>query len=558
MKPEFLKYGLLGLLFATSFVFWGFIHSELLFYMEHYQMFLTDFSYFVERVSVVGGLADYIGEFITQFFYYPVLGAAFIAVLYVCFLIVTQKSFKIFGVNENFYPLSFLPVIAVWAFMCNENLLLNFFTAVFISVLTFTLTDRIKPFVIKPVIVIILYYLLGPAAMITPLMYALREFKENKVLVVLTVLILPIEAWLFSRLADYPTESFFVGIDYLRFPFRSYLHLIMLMICPLLPYLLSLYNKEFSQKKSYITSLAVVVSASVIVLNSPSRVATETIKLYELTYNQKWDEIIEFYDKKQTANTYAIQCLNLALAHKGVLNEKMFCYYQPGILGLVSDFQTDMFTSLVSGEVFFRLGAYNLAQRYAFECQENIANFRSSSKLSLRLAETAIINGDYSVARKYIIRLLKTAFYKKQAKKYLDLLASGKKIETSPEFALAFSQKLEKDGAQEELNAGAVFSHLLEKNLHNVLAMQYYHAYSMLTMNYKALANSLELLNINGVPQIPRHIQEALIYYYYNQNKTLKNLPKSISQNVVMAFQRKNIEDSFWKYVVFVNKKTSK
>ena len=350
MNSVFQKYGLTGILFAASFVFWGFFHPELLFYHEYYQMFLTTSDYFFERLAFVGGLADYLGEFVTQFFFYPVLGAAFVALLYAGFQIVTEQSFRIFGVDKNFYPLTFLPVVSVWFFMGSENLLLNFFMAVFLAVLIFVLTDRIKLSVIKPVIVIILYYLIGPAALITALMYALRGFKENKILALLTVFVLPVEAWLFSRSAEFPTKSYFVGIDYIRFPFRSYWHLMMLLICPLLPYLLSLYKKEFSKKKCYIAALSVTAFAAVLIPQSTSPVAVQTIKMYSLVYNQKWDEAVEYYNKVRTANSYSVQCLNLALAQKGLLTENMFHYYQPGILALVSDFQTDMFTSLISGE----------------------------------------------------------------------------------------------------------------------------------------------------------------------------------------------------------------
>ncbi|MEE3448316.1 MAG: DUF6057 family protein [Bacteroidales bacterium] len=558
MNSVFQKYGLTGILFAASFVFWGFFHPELLFYHEYYQMFLTTSDYFFERLAFVGGLADYLGEFVTQFFFYPVLGAAFVALLYAGFQIVTKQSFRIFGVDKNFYPLTFLPVVSVWFFMGSENLLLNFFMAVFLAVLIFVLTDRIKLSVIKPVIVIILYYLIGPAALITALMYALRVFKENKVLALLTVFVLPVEAWLFSRSAEFPTKSYFVGIDYIRFPFRSYWHLMMLLICPLLPYLLSLYKKEFSKKKCYIAALSVTAFAAVLIPQSTSPVAVQTIKMYSLIYNQKWDEAVEYYNKVRTANSYSVQCLNLALAQKGLLTENMFHYYQPGILALVSDFQTDMFTSLISGEVFFRLGAFNVAQRYAFECQENIANFRHSSKLFYRLAETAVMNDEFTVAKKYLLPLSKTMFYKDKAREYIELLYSGGSKNNIPEFAAGNLIKLEQDGAQEELNATVIFKNLLVKNPHNLLALQYYSAFSLLTMDYENLGNSLDFFAANKVKELPKHIQEALLYCYYEQNKTLKNVPKIISPGVVLAFEKKNIEDTFWKYIIFVSKQKEK
>ena len=89
------------------------------------------------------------------------------------------------------------------------------------------------------------------------------------------------------------------------------------------------------------------------------------------------------------------------------------------------------------------------------------------------------------------------------------------------------------------------------------MALQYYSAFSLLTMDYENLGNSLDFFAANKVKELPKHIQEALLYCYYEQNKTLKNVPKIISPGVVLAFEKKNIEDTFWKYIIFVSKQNN-
>lgn len=66
---------LLSLLFGVAvMLFWAVPYMAGLCFQEQYQMFLFDTNYFLERIVLPGGLADYISEFLVQFYYMPVLG----------------------------------------------------------------------------------------------------------------------------------------------------------------------------------------------------------------------------------------------------------------------------------------------------------------------------------------------------------------------------------------------------------------------------------------------------------------------------------------------------
>ena len=75
--------GILSLLFAIVVaLFWAFPYRCALSYQEQYQLFLFTPSYFTERICVPGGLADYVAEFITQFYYVYALGTILLALVY--------------------------------------------------------------------------------------------------------------------------------------------------------------------------------------------------------------------------------------------------------------------------------------------------------------------------------------------------------------------------------------------------------------------------------------------------------------------------------------------
>ena len=119
--------GFLSLLFAVAVaLFWAFPYRCALSYQEQYQLFLFTPSYFTERISVPGGLADYVAEFITQFYYVYALGTILLALVFFCLQRLTWVLMRRSGVSPSWYLLSFIPTMALWALMGNENVLLSF------------------------------------------------------------------------------------------------------------------------------------------------------------------------------------------------------------------------------------------------------------------------------------------------------------------------------------------------------------------------------------------------------------------------------------------------
>ena len=84
MRKNALKYLNLGLSVLVGigiFLFWYVAYPHTLSYQEQYQLFLWTGDYFLERVSLPGGFADWLGEFIVQFYYVEWLGALLLALL---------------------------------------------------------------------------------------------------------------------------------------------------------------------------------------------------------------------------------------------------------------------------------------------------------------------------------------------------------------------------------------------------------------------------------------------------------------------------------------------
>ena len=83
------RFLLTTLLGASVFAFWMWLFPQAISYQEQNQLFLFTWDYLGERLSLPGGLADWLSEFLVQFFYWHWAGALILAVLAVlCIVLV--------------------------------------------------------------------------------------------------------------------------------------------------------------------------------------------------------------------------------------------------------------------------------------------------------------------------------------------------------------------------------------------------------------------------------------------------------------------------------------
>ena len=148
MKKFLSKYwkACLSLVFGVAvFLFWRYGYYYALSYQEQFQLFLFDTGYFMERLALPGGLARYLGEFIVQFYNSSSIGALLLAILYVTLQRLTYLNI-ICGkkdesrnsssfLHSSLFALSFLPPIALWYVMGDENVMLTYVVALIIAMM---------------------------------------------------------------------------------------------------------------------------------------------------------------------------------------------------------------------------------------------------------------------------------------------------------------------------------------------------------------------------------------------------------------------------------------
>lgn len=549
---------LLSLLFGVAVViFWAVPYVGGLCFQEQYQMFLFDTGYFLERIVLPGGLADYISEFLVQFYYMPVLGGAIIALLLMGIQAAVWGLMKQYGARHDFpsYLLSFLPSIALWCAMGDQNILLSFVVALFGALLMGWIHNRFHNRLVKVVFELVstalVYWFLGPVVFLYAALMIGDTLKNAKqkgnvfsgigysaVILILTV------AWILltTQTLQYPLYRIFAGLNYYRYPGTiSPLPFVVMVWAVVIPFLGMIpCHRKFLQKLQQskvvmaLSYVLVIVASWFGIKASFDEMTYELIDYDFLVRTEQWDKIIEKAEKKPATTPLSVSCVNLALSQKGMLADRLFEFYQNGGEGLFPTFTRDMISPVSTAEIFFRLGMVNDAERYMFEAQEAIPNYRKSARLTRRIIECEIINGNYKVAAKLLRRLQKTLFYSNWANQTMALLGNEKAINRHPVYGkLRKYREKKQDFLFSDREMDQMLGLLFLNDNHNRMAYEYLMCYELLQRDMEKFMQYYPLGRFVGYDHIPRTFQEILIGNWMKTHSDPRTIPYSVdAQNV--------------------------
>ena len=549
---------LLSLLFGVAVViFWAVPFVGGLCFQEQYQMFLFDTGYFLERIVLPGGLADYISEFLVQFYYMPVLGGAIIALLLMGIQAAVWGLMKQYGARHDFpgYLLSFLPSIALWCAMGDQNVLLSFVVALFGALVIGWIHNRFHNRLVKVVFELVstalVYWFLGPVVFLYAALMigdTLKNAKQKDSILSgigysVCILVLTI-AWILltTQTLQYPLYRILAGLNYYRYPGAiSPLPFVVMVWAVVIPFLGMIPCHRKSLQKLQQSKVVIVLSYVLVIVASWFGIKAS---FDEMTYDlidydflvrtEQWDKIIEKAEKKPATTPLSVSCVNLALSQKGVLADRLFEFYQNGGEGLFPTFTRDMTSPVSTAEIFFRLGMVNDAERYMFEAQEAIPNYRKSARLTRRIIECEIINGNYQVAAKLLRRLQKTLFYSNWTNQTMALLGNEKAINQHPIYGkLRKYREKKQDFLFSDREMDQMLGLLFLNDNHNRMAYEYLMCYELLQRDMEKFMQYYPLGRFVGYDHIPRTFQEILIGNWMKTHSNPRTIPYSVdAQNV--------------------------
>lgn len=371
-------------------------------YLENRGTFVYEADFVRSALLQIGGLGKLISSFIAQFFTFPVIGIivtaallTLIAWLFGTPLVPIALAFLLFAI-ENYFPY----IVAFVAL----GILIRFEPEKF----------RI-PF--RCISTVFLFFGFGSVATLYLVALTVKSVfcSEDK-----PICLIPAFALFFAVI----TVSVNIGLcatvsqaltplGYIP-PFTDFRFLIWIpWIVFVVEYVVSILLRG---KRSVLLISEIVASAVLTTVLSFTSIP-ESVSLYKKlechSVRGEWDKIISICEKnRQSLNSGLFQnYLNLALAQRGFLIDRMFRYGMNNEICLCLPSDKSPFVGGVASDIFYACGLVANSQRHAFEANENYGGY--SPRCLKRLIETNTVLGYPEVAGKYLSILRHTLFYRK-------------------------------------------------------------------------------------------------------------------------------------------------
>ena len=386
------------LITISVFCFWYFAFPYVIIIRESLLLFLWNGSYFMERIAVPGGLVQYIGEGLAQFFRNPLNGAIIYALLFVTEQWLTSQLLKqAFPTWKKIvrFALSLIPPIILWRVAMIPEVPLTPTIAIILVMavmLGITYLPKKLRVICTCVLMPIVYWLTGPAAILMVLC-AVRW-------ILLTAILFAGCLIGSSWLAPYPLQKIVQGIDY-----------------------------YWGRERNIGTY--------------------EEMECDMLVRMNQWTDIISKFQNSNSATVAgAVRLANYKTGRTG--RQEFFSSMMvpqelqsatPSIFSSNGLHLTVYFESLTAAyivsDMAMQMNLFTISQRAAFEAMEFAPNFNKSGRALQRLVQTNMITGNYNTALKYLSILEETTFYREWAHEMRHLAEHPQLVKKNPFFKQA-------------------------------------------------------------------------------------------------------------------------
>ena len=548
-----MKYKLVAfwlIVFGALFAFLQMCFEYHFYYIEQSQLFLFSEAYIRNKLLLPGGFSMLVAEFLVQFFIRPYVGALVTAVLLTGVGVCTAGIVKRIAPVSGLFILYVLPMLALLFMHFDFNYRVQGTVCYLMMMALLCGYMRIRNdlfrLVAGCVLVPVLVWLAGSITVLFAGMVCLFEGLRKtpkwyiSLIGVAEVLLLGVGTVYFSLMGEY---RWVFGPDlYYHYTLHPKEIIYYSWICLPLVFLIAFFvrNKNsLSGKKlfagiSCIAQLAMI--AAVLWWGMPKYSDAKTLKLKKLDYfarTEQWDKTIEECKGKLTNFLYMCH-LNMALANKGELSDKMFNFDQRGPQGLLVQWNKSENISCMLSDIYFTMGATASSQEMAFEGYVS-AMEDGNPRMLKRLVQTNLIYGTYPVAEKYISILEKTYAYRDWAQSQRKYLYNDEVVESDPILGTRRRMLPDRNSLAMIKGLAGDLELFLEKGPANSAALQYLGAMYLLAKDlegFKALVE--KYYGTEFLPVLPVHFQEAVIVMSEKEPDYWKRF--NVSETIVARF----------------------
>jgi len=520
MKNSIIKRLPVIVLFLGSFIFFAFLADYVEFYQEKQSLFIFSGDFLKENIVKPGSLLVYSGKFLTTFFYYPVAGAVTISII-IClvFYLMSVVTRQLTGKITILIP--FITCLLLFVLQADYQYLLFNNLGLLLQLAFFMLNIKYLKGYLPVILFPFWYYITGSFAAIAVIMYVIllaeKSLKTEWHKIVLTLLVLSITIWILKEYVLFQTAT-----ELMTYPVSNentgsqiWLFLVTAGMVALGPFTgkikinRSLLRKPNDTVRMIIEWGSMLTAIALIYVLKYDKVNKEFFAVQKLFCQERYEDVTKYVLSHPTSNRLTIYLNNVALSETGKLNDLLFWFPQsPDGQSLFLKWEMYEEVLKIGGYFYYTTGMINEAHRWAFE---NMVIKGITPEDMKMLIKTEIINGNYKMAAKYNSVLKKSIFYRKEAARFENVLASEKLIDTDPELSLKRKEKITNDFFSITDNPYINIERAFSVDSLNLRIFDYHMAYLMLDEDYNALTAGFQKLHTMGAGRIPTHLEEAAL-----------------------------------------------
>lgn len=261
-----------------------------------------------------------------------------------------------------------------------------------------------------------------------------------------------------------------------------------------------------------LTQVVISVFALALVVHfSYNRKNREFYHIENLALQQEWDELLSYTAEKPSMNLFGVYYANLALANQGMLCSNLFQYPQSfGRRALCFNWEAKAEILRRGSDFFWAVHFVNEAHHWAFESM--IINGYTRRNLRM-LIQTELVRGNYKVVEKYVCLLGKALFQKKIYRHYARFLDDREAIKDDPELGPRLKTGLTLDFFADGVDLEVNLRSLLASDPSNLKAHDYLMALFLLEKKIDQIETALPAYLKASEGFLPPLLEESLLVY---------------------------------------------
>ncbi len=517
----YVSLGLLSIISLSYFLYFG---KGLFFRIENSSLFVFSKEYLFDYLIKPGGLLEYLGNFISQWYYSIIIGSVAVTLFLILSALIFIRICKLLSTNTPdcliviLIPSCLLLLVQIHS----GNMVyhtLGYLLLVYYFLITIILETK-QLSLITLVLFPLFFYLAGSYAIIYILIYInfcliFKNGSSRFLLPGIMILVTVLTFFLFEGILFLQPQGMM-----LRYPLplisEDCLHPIDIILCSYLVLYPSIIKITGYLKSGRKLSHLVLISGLIIIFSTTLLIMTKLhdpefekdSELEKNFINREWDKIIRHHEEDPSKSIIGQYFYNLALAEKGQLCSRMFFGRQDfGTASLVLPREPELINRSVY--FYYTVGLVNEAHHLAYESMVKYGYRPETIKM---LIKTEIITGNFKSAERYLEVLGKTLRYRKWENKYMRMLNEPALIQSDPDLGKKIKLLPRKDFFLSRDNA-ANLDFMLLANPENAIVLEYKMAWFLLKKDYKAAVYQVKRLKDLNYSYIPRHIGEAVMMF---------------------------------------------